>query len=431
MSRQSSSLNTFHKHKGIHNDTELDIPTLVTLDQNPNYAIWNMPLHRYVAQSAWNDDDGEDIFVRGDGFVKTKQRDGRDMVETLVLDDGGRYAAHTTWHEGNFGHFVHDHLPTIALLKAHLPSDTKFLLIDTKVSRNILMNLDEEWTTNNVVWIDKDQPVQIRNGGSLTVPVTNAVPEIMGCCRQYDFMRQWAAEKQLQMNSDSVHIREPNHEDKFVVFYRRLANKDLHHGRTLEIEHEKKIMRAIQDAMKKYGRKEKFVHFTGNWEGKTLSIFDQMIRFRRASTIIGPHGSGIGGNILWTNPFARTCEERVKYLEFMPDNDSARVQGAFAHYWSQWRKWPIDYHTIIYQPNSTADTTYISLDDLSDALEDMWGPAATAAGIDYKNWKPTPPTKQQHSEQEQEIEKEEEQEASKSDEAIVAETIIIEAENTM
>jgi hypothetical protein len=102
--------------------------------------------------------------------------------------------------------------------------------------------------------------------------------------------------------------------------------------------------------------------------------------FRAANVIIGPHGSGLGGNLVWTNPFASSCKERTQLLEFIPGQESAQVQSLYVTYVSittddchmimfsthhdrlptplthfhlnwfrqfpNYRKWPLDYHSI-------------------------------------------------------------------------------------
>lgn len=37
------------------------------------------------------------------------------------------------------------------------------------------------------------------------------------------------------------------------------------------------------------------------------------------------------------------------------------------------RKWPLDYHSVLYTKESTPKTTYIDIGALDDALGDMWG----------------------------------------------------------
>lgn len=278
---------------------------------------------------------------------------------------------------------VHDHLPTIAYLRSIIPPTTKMLLVDNKTTRNVLSFIDPEFTRDRIHWINRDVVYHIK--GSLTVSVPLGIPAVSGCCGGFDPMRQWMAE-----------IHPDNPAKKHVVYYSRGMSTDTHHGRVLERKHEEDVIAHIKAAIAKYGRNEEIVIFTGQKDGKTMPVPDQYNIFRGASTIIGPHGSGLGGNFVWANPFATNCEERTQLLEFIPGQESAQVQNLYASYVStrltdslvlfrrlltrllklkfgQIRKWPFSYHNILYTKESTSQTTYINIQDLDDALEAMWG----------------------------------------------------------
>lgn len=193
------------------------------------------------------------------------------------------------------------------------------LLVDNKTTRNVLSFIDPGFVKDQVEWINRDVVYHIK--GSLTVSVPLGIPAVMGCCGQFDPMRQWMAEK-----------HEENPAKKHVVYYSRGMSTDTHHGRKLEAQHEKEVIAHIKAAIKKYGRNEELVIFTGQKDGKTMPVVNQYAIFRTASTIIGPHGSGLGGNFVWTNPFPTTCEERTQLLEFIPGQDSAQVQALYGSY---------------------------------------------------------------------------------------------------
>ena len=126
--------------------------------------------------------------------------------------------------------------------------------------------------------------------------------------------------------------------------------------------------------MEKYNRKEKLFIFSGqDDEGEILPLSDQFDIFRRASTMIGPHGSGFA-NTIWTYPFPQGCDERVQMLEFISGTDSEQVQTpVFNGYYWVMRGMPIDWHQIVYASNSTRFTTYIRLDVLQNTIDEMWG----------------------------------------------------------
>jgi hypothetical protein len=90
---------------------------------------------------------------------------------------------------------------------------------------------------------------------------------------------------------------------------------------------------------------------------------------------IGSHGAGLLGNLAWMDPFPETCDQRTKVLEFINGDDSKQVQGnqAYVSSYLNFRKWPMDYHTLFYTAASTSAATYIDLWALKDAMSDMWG----------------------------------------------------------
>lgn len=199
-----------------------------------------------------------------------------------------------------------------------VPETTGFLLVDCNVTKNVIRVIDPEFY-KRVKWITRDQIFHIK--GSLTVALPLGIPIVFGCCGGWDPMRQWMATSHPQIPKK-----------KKIIFYSRGGSKDTHHGRVVEPTHEKHILDRIKMAKRKYGRNEEIVIFTGQSGGKTMSVEKQFELFRSAHTIIGPHGSGLGGNFAWTNPFASNCEERVKLLEFTPGQDSAQVQSLYATY---------------------------------------------------------------------------------------------------
>lgn len=352
--------NTYGNHVRKWNEfmpTNYDFPQVLVLT-NFKYTTWNSD-PSVAAASAWDTVSGN--HVGGPGWVEPNQT----KVESMeVVDLEGDFAAYHSWSLGNFGHFVHDWLPTIAFLRTVVPETTKFLIVDTPVNRKILHFLDFEFY-NRVVWIALEKVYNIK--GDLTIQIPAGIPNVYGCCNGWDPLRQWIAEKHPDRIPNEVQ------KNKHVIFYSRGGSSDTKHGRVLDPELEKEVLQHIRDKLKQYGRDEEIVIFTGQIDGRTLSIEEQYSLFRGASAFIGPHGSGLGGNFIWTDPFASNCEERFKILEFMPGPETPEVHAEFAHYYGNIRKWPFDYHTLLYTSESTPDTTYINLDYLDDGLDALWG----------------------------------------------------------
>mmetsp|Transcript_7571 Transcript_7571/g.11015 ORF Transcript_7571/g.11015 Transcript_7571/m.11015 type:complete len:474 (+) Transcript_7571:82-1503(+) len=362
---QNSAWNRFFNNS----ERPHDLPKIHEFE-NYHYAAWKQERKYVTEASAWLKSDPNTTAISGPGWVEPKkellaQKD----VQTLV----GDHVAFNSWFPGNFGHFAHDWLPTIALLKHLVPSTTRFLLVDDPLIRKFLTFLDPRFTEHRVEWIQFDSVYYI--DGKLTLHVPDGIPNVYGCCTDWDPLRQWIAEQ---------HPDRP--EKDLVVFYSRSGSTEVAHGRILNLDTERKAMARIQQKMMQHNRgNHTLIKFNGqDGQGNTLSIAHQFSMFRRASTYIGPHGSGLGGNFLWMDPFSSKCEERPKILEFMPGPNSAQVQEMYASYYSNIRKWPLDYHNLLYTEESTPEITQINLDYLDEALDAMWGTPETLTLMEKK-----------------------------------------------
>lgn len=328
------------------NEDGTDIPQTFTFHGLSHIAIWRSG--KNPKASAWN----ESIVVEGPGWVAP-----RGVVEYERLQ--GDFVAHFSWFEGNFGHFFDDSLTQIAFLRNQFSNNTKWILCDTELARNVIAFLDPDFY-QRIHWVKMALPITV--DGSLTVAIQPRIPNFSGCCRPYDHLRQWVAEK---------HPLVP--ELKKIVYYSRNCT-DTHHWRMVEENHEKQLLQRIRQAMIRYNLKEELVIFTGQDEnGNTLPIAEQFEIFRSARTIIGPHGAGMLGNILWTNPYPTSCSLRTNIIEFVPGLNSTQVHPLYRSLFIRWRKWPLDFHVLLYKSESTKEETFIDLDSLDDALNDAWG----------------------------------------------------------
>jgi len=373
---------TFWKGETGHWNEGDDVPEIFS-GENHYFAVWTPETWYETEASVWNataqalqsNNITEDDYVHNHeayivgykaGWVdpKTHIKDGEDIVVKEVLE--GDWVGFSSWWIGNFGHFVHDHLPTIAFLRSSVPETTKFLLVDSKISRNIIKAVDAEFYENRVKWINQDDIYRVT--GKLHVAIRRNHHISIGCCAAFDPMRQWIAD-----------VKPDVPEKRTVVFYSRGGSKDTHHGRVLQ--HEDQVLHHVKDKMKQHNLQEELVIFNGRDEvsGNTLDVIKQAEIFRSAKTIIGPHGSGLGGNFIWTYPYPKTCGERTQLLEFMPGTDALEVQhGPWVSYYNTIRKWPLDYHNILYTSESNFKKTYINLNDLDKALDYMWGGGSPA-----------------------------------------------------
>uniref|UniRef100_A0A7S1D4R6 Glycosyltransferase 61 catalytic domain-containing protein n=1 Tax=Cyclophora tenuis TaxID=216820 RepID=A0A7S1D4R6_CYCTE len=342
------------------NDFDDDLPKIQVLEK-ANYYVHRSG--RNPQAVAWTDDKN---YVQGPGWVTMDELEPpllrEPKVDRVLV---GNYVAYTSWFEGNFGHYLDDHLPSIAYLRKELPLSIKFLLLDTKLSRSVLKFLDPYFYQNRIEWIRLREIVRVE--GNLTVSIPVSIPLMHGRGRPHQYLREWVNEQ---------HPVVP--EKRAIVFYSR-SSVDTHHKRIVDRKHERQVVDTVRAAMTRYHRREELVVFDGsvfNRESRnytTMSIAEQFRIFRSAKTIIGPHGAGMLGNLVWVDPFPPTCHDRVQVLEFIPGPESEQVQAVYRSLFIRWRSWPVDFSVLLYSKESTHDKTFINLDNLNDALEGLWG----------------------------------------------------------
>eukprot|EP00547_Thalassionema_nitzschioides_P007626 CAMPEP_0194208974 /NCGR_PEP_ID=MMETSP0156-20130528/7255_1 /TAXON_ID=33649 /ORGANISM="Thalassionema nitzschioides, Strain L26-B" /LENGTH=461 /DNA_ID=CAMNT_0038936049 /DNA_START=119 /DNA_END=1504 /DNA_ORIENTATION=- len=344
-----------------------DTPLLHTREGSMKYAFWGNVKQEYMC-SVWNADNPKDYigkYGKSKGWKKPKPKDLERPVQEVLTGDWAVFGA---WFYSSYGHFGHDHLPTIAFLKSVVPLSTKFLLLDHPIARKSLQEIDPTFF-RRIKWIKPHQVFQIE--GSITMAIRRTYDLTIGCCGSFDPLRNWLAEG---------HPEEPS--QKTIVYYQRLPSAS--GGRIMDSDQEQEILRRIQAALKRHSMDQQYplVVFNGTdpATGETLNMRQQFDIFRSAKTIIGPEGSGISGNMAFTNPNPKSCEERVQLLEFMRGREAkdavhAGAPDPYVTHYQSIRKWPIDYHNLLYTKETTKTSTFINLKNLDSALDAMWGGA--------------------------------------------------------
>ena len=288
-----------------------------------------------------------------------------DIVPTRTLV--GKFGFYTTWFTGHYGHFNHDYLPSLAYVRKMAMTaygdEARFILVDYHRNKELIKFMDPAFY-ELVEWI-KIREVVIIEGEVLYIePI--GLPEMAGHAITA-YQREWMVETHPfdQADFDA---------NKHVLYYDRVGSTGVNHGRVLDADLQKEIIIAIRAAMEKHGLgDQELVIFNGQKEnGEAMSPEEQFQAFRRASTLIGPHGTGFS-NMIWTNPNPNSCENRTQLLEFVVGADVQQVQCLYGGYYRSFRALPIDYHEIFYQIPSTNAKTFISIPELENALDVMWG----------------------------------------------------------
>ena len=345
-----------------------DLPPIYHL-KNGNYVIWSEKETSACNQSAWN----ESKAIQGSGWSHPFEIKPEDKENCLYYNDGvwnfynrknakknlkrgrtlqGSYFAFHSWWANNYGHTMHDTMPLLAYLKATLHESLRFLMLDVPVIKKIIKALDEGFY-NRIEWINAEEVINI--SGDLFVTVPDSHPCIMAK-NLMSHLKDWI----------SASLPKPVERNNIIFYTRKNTTK----YRVLNIENEENITQTLKKFLIDNKIDGNLIIFSGKDEdGNVLPIEEQISIFRSAHTIIGPHGTGLS-NIMWCD---FNSDTPIKLLEFCPGpvGYSSEVQYEFNGYHTVLRGLPIDYHIILYTPQSTANETFVDLSDFNQAIEKM------------------------------------------------------------
>jgi hypothetical protein len=123
----------------------------------------------------------------------------------------------------------------------------------------------------------------------------------------------------------------------------------------------------------------------------------QIDLFRSANVVIGAHGGGLA-NLIWMTQDEEqqqqhqqdtggsppdACPERLKVLEFITNPLTPDIQHGKFHvtYYNLYSKVPwVEYHQLLYQPQSNHDTTFLDIGEFRDALVHIFSNGHDRAG---------------------------------------------------
>lgn len=320
-----------------------------------NFVVWDDPIGKGTVPeyllgkpraSAWNSTDIlEDETI---GLVRPIRSEYE--KPTRILE--GDYVGFHNWINGNYRHFVTDHLPMLAWLEQEVvPQDTKFLLLDLPVTRHVMSKLDPEFYENRLVWIEAGVLNHVT--GSLTVAMPKYFPQGGFMENVLSWLRR-------------IHP-EPVVKDQ-IIFYSSTTDERLHGRHILDPVFEQMVIAVIRLKMIQYLgiSGEQLVIFNGlDEEGNEMSFDRQYDLFSRAHTIIGPYGAGMV-NMLWSAVYpAESCSKRTKVLEFIKDTS----------FYSTFHGLPIDHQVIPYkQPEIGASSPQLHIDfeHLKTSIDNLW-----------------------------------------------------------
>lgn len=333
---EACQIKYFDRNIGV----DRDFPKIEILE-NGFYVIYET--EEEPKQSAWNSYKIVENTNPKSGWVSPKK-----TKPDVILE--GNYIGYCSWFQGNYSHMLTDNLPYISWLKSEF-KNYNFLMLDHPVSREIFYSFDINFY-KKIFWIKKDQVIFVR--GNLLITIPDMHPCIMSS-KLIDYFMKWTSEKL------------PTEEQENVIYYNRSLDTST---RIINKENNKEIICLIKKDMIRKNIKGKLIIFNSARENFRMPIYNQIKLFRKAHTVIGPHGSGLC-NILWSQIIGKNP---IKFLEFIPGlkGYSAHVQHEFNGYHNVLSGLPIDYHCLLYEPISTNQETFICLSHLKMALDYIW-----------------------------------------------------------
>lgn len=330
---------------------EAEKPEVRKLGPGANYVVWDKsPGDGEVPEwfmdkpraSAWNATmalEDENI-----GLVRPIRWEMHE--EGRVLE--GDYVGFHNWIHKNYANLLMEHLPLMAWMDQEVVSpDTKFIVVDSPLMKQILSKLDPDFYEQRVVWIKPGELFHVT--GDLMVampekfPIRGLMPNLL------TWLRKLHPEPTERSN---------------IIYYSRHPDQ-IRNGRVMDVENEREVIDVIRHKMvQQLGRSaDELIIFNGiNELGEQMSFERQFEIFSRAQTIIGPQGGGLA-NLLWSAAHpTESCGDRTQVLEFFS------TSSLYASFYGL----PIDHHLLPFTQRSTLSTTYINLRDLKDGLDVLW-----------------------------------------------------------
>jgi hypothetical protein len=330
-------------------------PGIVSIPAHDHcYMVFHEVQEAKVKMSIWNDFDHFDYFMSH--FTAPDRENIFNTYPVFDLLDGNYFTVSNHF-PGNYGHFLHDHLPFIAYARHMLPEHTKFILVNNEADRKRLQFIDPQFESERVIWAEQKMIYKVSAGSISGLPPA-ATRHIIN---RYSLLREW------------VLMKPSFRTDQRTIIYYTRGGFDVRNGRLMDPLHEKVLINLIKQKMMEHGRNEHLVIFDGKENGQSMSLEHQFDLFRTARFVIGPHGSGLA-NILWL-PGAETCEERPKVLEFLvqPTQTDIQVGGSLKTYMYLYGfpKW-VDYHHIYYTSYSTSQRMSVDVHLFVQALDNIF-----------------------------------------------------------
>jgi capsular polysaccharide biosynthesis protein len=255
----------------------------------------------------------------------------------------------------NYGHCLHDILPSLLYLDKF--SDSDVILSPLTDFMTSLINLTG-LSFKKVKFLNARESVNLR---------FKTKTQFTFCTKkQRNFNMSFLFKQSLES-----HLIQTIHTDinNRLIYCTRNTSSDVKHNRRMLDSNEK----AIINLLKSYAEDHNllFTLFNGQENGKTMTHKKQMLLFREAKIVVGPHGSAMA-NVIYLNP-----KNKPSVCEFCKGKYSTNVKhgGVFAKNYNHLNSFAFEnfynYALIPFDEKSNTIITIIDIANLQNFLQSL------------------------------------------------------------
>lgn len=288
-----------------------------------------------------------------DGYKQhqTRKPDAPCFLKLAFLD---------TAFDDNYGHCLHDILPALLCLDSDYRFD-QIIARRTPLMSSLIKLLGLNF--KKISFIDPGQELLVNCFRLYKFTL------FRNCGYQINYKMSMSFKNRLDLHINKTFKTTTN---KRLIYCSRNHSSDVKHARLMDNDNELKIIEILKNFSISNGLN--FTFFTGQEDGKTMSHEKQLLLFREAKIVIGPHGSAMS-NVIYLNP-----ENKPKVCEFSSGPESfpfVKHGGrAFDKNYNHLNSFIFDelydYSLISFTKYSTPELTFIDLGDLKTFLDSIY-----------------------------------------------------------
>ena len=252
----------------------------------------------------------------------------------------------------NYGHCLHDVLPTIMYHDLHSSADHIFCP-KSKVLNSLIELFDIKFS--KTTFINPSQTISVN---------TSKI-----CVYRLNIVGQYRHKRKILPFKDLINkkFETDNHLGDYarLIYCTRNTSTDVRNKRLMNDQNEKNII----DLLEEFAKTQNliFTIFNGQENGRTMSHKNQANLFREASVVVGPHGSAMA-NVLYLDD-----NRKPTICEFCSGTEVQIHGGVFDKHYNALYAYTFDnlydYYLIPFEKSSTRFETAIDTENLKKFLK--------------------------------------------------------------